>query len=160
MKASILIVSIAFFVASCFRDPSRAPDSTNEAYFNEVEHDWVRLPPSQRRVLLSRVIANNFVGFTPDGHMRNKAAAIAFYSSQNSSLRERLDYIRYGHFGDIVVAHGQVTAAGTSSGVKVRRIYMHVWAFSYGKWSVISSEDVEKIGSTARQPDSSASLGP
>jgi hypothetical protein len=156
MKASILIVSIAFALAACFRYPSRPPDAENEAYFNEVEHDWVRLPPTQRRVLLSRVIADDFVGFTPDGHMRNKAGAIAFYSSPNSGPPERLDYLRYGHFGDIVVVHGQATAARISGGMPVRRIFMHLWTFRYGKWWVISSEDVEHISSTARQPDSSA----
>jgi len=146
MRRGVLINCLAFSLAGCFQDPAPPPDEKNQAYFLGVERDWLRVPADQRSAFLNRILADDFVGFTPDGHMRGKASAIAFYSSVVDNHPRKLNYVRYGHFGYNVVVHGQTTAAATPA--PTRRVFMRVWTYRYGKWLIIASEDVELNSAT------------
>lgn len=119
----------------------RPSDAESEAYMRKAETQWTVAPLKERRALLERILADDYVGIGTKGAVYDKRGQIAADTSMpdDPGSAARLDYVRYRHFGDTVLAQGHETSA--SSGKTRNVVFTDVWMFRNGKWQIVTGQD-------------------
>lgn len=122
-------------------NPQRPSDAESEAYMRKAETQWTVAPLKDRRALLERILADDYVGIGTHGALYDKRAQIAADTSMpdDPGSSARLDYLHYRHFGDTVLAQGHETSA--SSGKTRNVVFTDVWMFRNGKWQIVAGQD-------------------
>ena len=153
MKMTMAAAAAALVLAGCSAkqgtaaqngDPAssqRPSDAETEAYMRKAETQWTVAPLKDRRALLERILADDYVGIGTHGAVYDKRGQIAADTSMpdDPGSAARLDYVHYRHFGDTVLAQGHETSA--SSGKTRNVVFTDVWMFRNGKWQIVAGQD-------------------
>lgn len=151
MRAFVTCVFIAATLAGCSsgdrhertedRQAQRPSDADAEAYMRKAEADWAALPPKEQPALLGRILADDFVAVGTKGAVRNKAEQIEADLNAPPAPPAMLDYVRYRHFGDTVLAQGQETSPAGKDQSATTLVWTDVWMFRNGKWQIVAAQD-------------------
>jgi hypothetical protein len=121
----------------------RPSDSASEAYMRKAEEDWAALAVRKIPGLMERVLADDYVGVSSKGDVRDKAKQVEVANAGPSGelVASKLDYVHYRHFGDTVIAQGQESLKRKDRKPDVRLIWNDIWMFRDGKWQIVASQD-------------------
>ena len=156
MKIIIAGVAGALALASCTQSGSgdangnsgtaqaqRPSDAESEAYMRKAEEDWAALAVRKVPGLMRRIIADDYVGVSSKGDVRDKAKQVALGEEEPSGklVASKVDYVNYRHFGDTVIAQGAESLKRKDRRPDVRLIWTDVWMWRDGKWQIVASQD-------------------
>lgn len=149
MRAIVAAMGIVTALAACSGSQSsnqasrtqRPSETESEAYMRKAEADWAALPPKEQPALLRRILADDFVGVGTKGAVRNKQEQIDADLRAPPAAPAKLDYVRYRHFGDTVLAQGQETAPGTAGDPATTLVWTDVWMLRNGRWQIVAAQD-------------------
>lgn len=157
MKANIIAAAGALALASCAQSGTgnagansgaaqaqRPSKAESEAYMRKAEEDWAALAVRRIPGLMERIIADDYVGVSSKGDVRDKAKQVALAKEEPDGefVSSKLDYVNYRHFGDIVFAQGAETVSRKdASKPPLRLIWTDVWMWRDGKWQIVASQD-------------------
>lgn len=121
----------------------RPSDTDSEAYMHQAEQDWAMLAVTHDPGLLNRILADDYVGVSSSGTVRDKKAQIEDENSPASGnyASAKLNYVHYRHFGDTVIAQGSESLQHSNGGADRNLIWTDVWMWRDGKWQVVASQD-------------------
>lgn len=158
MKSMIVAALAALLLAGCSTQASdkaeaadsngvatasaRPSDADSEAYMHDAERAWTALAVKPDPDLLNRILADDYVGVSASGTVRDKKAQIADENATSGTLyaASKLDYIHYRHFGDTVIAQGAEYFTAKPGGTDRHLAWTDVWMFRDGKWQIVASQ--------------------
>src|SRR4051794_29252563 len=107
----------------------RPSDSASEAYMRKAEEDWAALAVRKIPGLMERILADDYVGVSSKGDVRDKAKQVAVANAGPSGelVASKLDYVHYRHFGDTVIAQGAESLKRKDGKPDVRLIWNDIW---------------------------------
>ena len=120
--------------------PSKAE---SEAYMRKAEEDWAALAVRKVPGLMERIMADDYVGVSSKGDVRDKAKQVEVANAGPSGelVSSKVDYVNYRHFGDTVIAQGAESLKRKDGRPDVRLIWTDVWMWRDGKWQIVASQD-------------------
>jgi ketosteroid isomerase-like protein len=142
MRVSNFVVAALAFSFSV--NMASAADSCRQAgaekYIRDGEAAWSDAAAHHDSSAVKRILADDFVGVSPEGEVYDKAFAISEaeaggYVSQSEGVRVRF-------FGNTAIAQGS-DAWTQTDGKRGRFVWTDVWVCRGGSWRVVSAEDVE-----------------
>ena len=153
----IIVVAIAALaLASCSAQPAsnadgkaaaaeRPSDAESEAYMRKAEADWADLSVRKIPGLMERILADDYQGVSSEGDTRDKARQVALQEEGPSGkfVSSKLDYVKYRHFGDTVIAQGGESLQHRDGSPDLRIAWHDIWMFRDGKWQIVASHDSE-----------------
>ncbi|WP_309663161.1 nuclear transport factor 2 family protein [Sphingomonas sp.] len=120
---------------------ARPSDGESEAYMRKAEEDWAALAVRQIPGLMERIIADDYVGVSSGGDVRDKAKQVAGEEADGTFVSSKLEYVHYRHFGDTVIAQGQESLKRADGKPDLQLIWNDIWMFRDAKWQVVASQD-------------------
>ena len=156
MKFLVMATAAALALAGCSAQQQPAAENSQstaaqrpgkaetEAYMRKAEDDWAALTVRRVPGLMERILADDYVGVSSEGDVRDKARQVELGNAGPSRefVSSKLDYVNYRHFGDTVFAQGQETLARKdASRPPLRLIWTDVWMWRDGKWQIVASQD-------------------
>lgn len=114
--------------------PSR---SETEAYIRRSAEQWAAGDAAAMAVFL----ADDYVGVASTGEVRDKARQLALASEPSPFAASRIDYIRFHHHGQLVIAQGAETLSPSDGGGDRKLVWTDTWLFRGGRWQVVASQD-------------------
>lgn len=152
MQTNMLAAAAALALAGCTQqaDGNAAqsqPQSAAEvdSYLDEAEKQWAALATDKDPALLERILAEDFIGTSEAGTVRNKAQEIDYWAKQpNDFASATVPKMLYDHYGDnVVIARGDQTLTPKGGAAPVRIIWTDTWLYRDGKWQVAGSQDAQ-----------------
>jgi len=124
-------------------ESQRPSNAESEAYMRKAEEDWAALAVRKVPGLMQRIIADDYVGVSSKGDVRDKAKQVALGEEEPSGklVASKVDYVNYRHFGDTVIAQGAESLKRKDRRPDVRLIWTDVWMWRDGKWQIVASQD-------------------
>jgi ketosteroid isomerase-like protein len=139
MRCAIVIGVLAVLVSVAQAADSHADDS---AYIRQAESDWAESVVTRDAGALERIVADDFVGISPNGSRYTKADEIKSYKSEpNSYVFNHLNHVDIRFYGDTAVAQGD-EGWKKKDGSEGRYVWTDTWLRRNGKWQVIAAEDL------------------
>jgi len=120
--------------------PGRPSQAETERYIRQSAAEWANVVVTGDLSPLERIIADDYVGVSSRGEVRDKARLMAPFKPGDFSA-SRLDYVNIRHFGDTAIAQGAETVTRRDGGADLRLIWTDVWMFRDGKWQIVASQD-------------------
>ena len=118
------------------------PDAESDATIDKGERAWAALAVKGDPQVLDGILADDYVGVTESGEVRNKAQEIAYWKQQPSDFASAGDpKMTYRHFGDTVLAQGVQTLMPKGGAMPMKVVWTDVWMFRDGKWQAVGSQD-------------------
>jgi hypothetical protein len=153
MKRNLFAAAAALALAACSQQERSGNSATDPAqsaaqvdsYLDEAEKQWAALATDKDPALLERILADDFVGTSEAGTVRNKGEEIAYWAKQpNDFSSATVPKMAYDHYGDtVVIARGDQTLTPKGGGAPVRIIWTDTWLYRDGKWQVAGSQDAQ-----------------
>jgi hypothetical protein len=153
MKSNITTAAVALALASCTQhgrtgNSADAPAQSAaeiDSYLDRAEKQWAALATDKDPALLERILADDFVGTSEAGTVRNKAEEISYWAKQpNDFATASVPKMTYRHYGDrVVIARGDQTLTPKGGATPVRIIWTDTWLYRDGKWQVAGSQDAQ-----------------
>src|SRR5688572_12430914 len=155
MRIIVITAAAAIAVAGCSaQQPAaenkqaaaaqRPSEAESEAYMRKAEADWADLAVRAIPGLMERIMADDYVGVSSGGDIRDKAKQVedAKEGPSGEFVSSKLDYVNYRHFGDTVLAQGAETIVRKdATKPPLRLIWTDVWMWRDGKWQIVASQD-------------------
>ena len=155
MRIIVIIAASAIALAGCSaQQPAaenkevggaqRPSQEETEAYMRKAEEDWADLAVRRIPGLMERIMADDYVGVSSEGDVRDKAKQVESAKEEPSGdfVSSKLDYVNYRHVGDTVFAQGAETLQRKdASKAPLRLIWTDVWMWRDGKWQIVASQD-------------------
>jgi hypothetical protein len=111
-----------------------------EKYIRASEAAWAESVTSNDASVARRILADDFVGVSPDGQTYDKAHAADGPSGFKSN---HLEYVNIRFYGDTAVAQGSEKWERITGGVVIGHfVWIDTWVCRKGGWRVVSAEDV------------------
>ena len=120
-----------------------------EAFIRKSAAEWANVAVTGDPSPLKRIIADDYVGVSSWGEVRDKAKMLTAPPSKNFTA-SKVDYVNIRHLGDIAIAQGGETLTRRDGGPAVRLIWTDTWMYRNGQWQIIASQD------SVRPPDKPA----
>jgi hypothetical protein len=130
---AVMLWSAAIAGTTCSRDRA-------EKYIKVSEAAWAESVATNDASVARRILADDFVGVSPDGQTYDKAHAADGPSGFKSN---HLEYVNIRFYGDTAVAQGSEKWERTAGGVRTGHfVWIDTWVCRIGDWRVVSAEDV------------------
>jgi ketosteroid isomerase-like protein len=113
-----------------------------EATIREGERQWAASVATGDTEAVERILAEDFVGVDPDGHLYEKAEMVRDTASGPKYFASnQLNDVRVRFYGDTAVAQGNESWV-KKSGVKGRFVWTDTWVLRNGTWQIVAAEDL------------------
>lgn len=143
MKMRVLTIPVVVFLYALLV-PAQSVDehATDRAYIRQAESDWAESSVKPDVALLERILADDFVGVSPDGKRYSKADELKEDRTQPSAyLSNHLIGVDIRFYGDAAVAQGSEEWK-KKDGTTGRYVWTDTWIRRGGKWQIVAAEDL------------------
>ena len=149
----LTLAAFAFLLSPLTGTPALAQDVGRWADANdpvakqliEAERKWAVLECEPSNIA-AEVLADDFVGTSPDGPIYTKADALAEKRSSGGARACKLLSARVRYFGPgLAMVYGKETSTRTSAGGKEYQrtlIWTDTWLKRNGRWQIIAVQDM------------------
>jgi hypothetical protein len=120
--------------------PSLPSREETERTIREGAAQWANVAVTGDMEPLKRIIADDYVGVSSRGEVRNKAKLLEPFKPGDFTS-SKIDYVNIRHFGDTAIAQGAETLKRRDGAADLRLIWTDVWMFRDGKWQIVASQD-------------------
>ncbi len=120
--------------------PGLPSQEETERIIRQGSAEWANVAVTGDMSPLERIIADDYVGVSSRGEVRDKAKLMEPFKPGDFSASS-LDYVNIRHFADTAIAQGAETLKRRDGGPDLRLIWTDVWMFRDGKWQIVASQD-------------------
>ena len=147
MAARISIVFFAVLLCTaCLAvyaaDQSDEKDS--ERYIVEAERQWAESVASGDTAPVERILADDFVGVSPDGNLYDKAKMIADTRvAPKEYVSNHVNQVQVRFYGEAAIAQGNESwERRTGEPRRGRFVWTDTWIRRNGRWQIVAAEDL------------------
>jgi ketosteroid isomerase-like protein len=139
---AIIVVFVAGFLA--VQAAERADQKEAERYIVESERQWAESVATGETAHVERILADDFLGVSPDGKLYDKATMIAeTREAPKVFVSNHLNEVKVRFFGDTAVAQGNESwVRRTGEPRRGRFVWTDTWIRRGGKWQIVAAEDL------------------
>jgi len=122
-----------------------APSLPDAAKFiADAERDWALAVASGDTTMVEQIIADDFIGVTPDGRQYNKQEAIRdTRESAKDFVSNHLNHVKVRFFGNTAVAQGDESwEKQVGEQRHGRYVWTDTWVLRNGHWQIVAAEDL------------------
>lgn len=114
----------------------------SERYILESERQWAESVASGDTSAIERILADDFVGVDPKGHLYSKQQMIAdTRNAPKHFVSNRLNDVKVRFYGDTAIAQGSETWEKRTS-ERGRFVWTDTWIRRNGRWQIVAAEDL------------------
>lgn len=136
---TLLLISL-YLLSSCKQEVDYAKA---EEYIRESERQWAESVASGDTNIIKRIIAEDFVGVSPEGEQYGKAAMIKETgTAPQRFLSNHLNDIKIRFYGNFAIAQGDETWVKRAGSSTARFVWTDTWIFRDNKWEILAAEDL------------------
>ena len=143
MNVRLLKRALSILAVLCFCDCSAHKDQKEtERYILESERQWAESVATGDTSAIERILADDFVGVDPKGHVYTKRQMID--DTRNAPkyfVSNRLNDVKVRFYGATAIAQGSETW-GKRSGERGRFVWTDTWLKRNGRWQIVAAEDL------------------
>ena len=113
-----------------------------ERYILDSERQWAESVASGDTSAIQRILADDFVGVDPKGHLYTKRQMID--DTRNAPkyfVSNRLNDVKVRFYGTTAIAQGSETWE-KRSGERGRFVWIDTWLQRDGRWQIVAAEDL------------------
>lgn len=135
------LVAALLLVLPAWRAAKAQPDTTaDRAAIDSLERAWLL---ARDTVVLSRILAPDFVHVVPTGQTIGRAEHMAWAAShpRPAWVRVRFDALRVRLYGDAAIANGIVSARDSAGRPMTRTAFTDVFVRRDGRWRAVSAQE-------------------
>jgi hypothetical protein len=112
-------------------------------YICDSERAWAESVASGDPGAVKRILASDFIGVSPGGHLYRKAEMVAETAKAgNNFLSNEIGDVAVRFYGSTAVAQGSETWT-RKSGEKGRWVWTDTWLKRNGQWQIVAAEDLK-----------------
>src|SRR5262249_10411906 len=113
-----------------------------ERYILESERKWAESVATGDTSAIERILAGDFVGVDPQGHLYNKQQMVAdTRKAPKYYVSNRLNDVKVRFYGDTAIAQGSETWE-KRTGERGRFVWTDTWIRRNGRWQIVAAEDL------------------
>jgi ketosteroid isomerase-like protein len=137
---TILLYSSSFL----FAKPVDKSQTESERYIIESERQWAESVASGETNAIERILADDFVGVSPEGAMYDKKTMVAdTRTAPQVFLSNHLNGVKVRFFGDTAVAQGSESWEKRKGQPRYGRfVWTDTWIRRNGQWQIVAAEDL------------------
>jgi len=143
MKDRLLKCIVPIVAVFCLCHCSEQKDQRDtERYILESERQWAESVARGDTSAIERILADDFVGVDPKGHLYTKRQMID--DTRNAPkyfVSNRLNDVKVRFYGATAIAQGSETW-GKRSGERGRFVWTDTWLKRNGRWQIVAAEDL------------------
>jgi len=143
MKDRLLKCIVPIVAVFCLCHCSEQKDQRDtERYIVESERQWAESVATGDTSAIERILADDFVGVDPKGHLYTKRQMID--DTRNAPkyfVSNRLNDVKVRFYGTTAIAQGSETW-GKRSGERGRFVWTDTWLKRNGRWQIVAAEDL------------------
>ena len=143
MKDRLLTGALSIVAVLCLCDCSGQKDQKEtERYIVESERQWAESVATGDTSAIDRILADDFIGVDPQGHLYNKQRMIdETRNAPKHFVSNRLNDVKVRFYGNTAVAQGSETWE-KRSGERGRFVWTDTWLRRDGRWQIVAAEDL------------------
>jgi len=113
-----------------------------ERYILESEREWAESVATGDTSAIERILANDFIGVDPKGHLYTKQQMIGdTRNAPKHFVSNRLNDVKVRFYGKTAIAQGSETWE-KHSGERGRFVWTDTWLKRNGRWQIVAAEDL------------------
>ena len=113
-----------------------------ERYILESERQWAESVASGATSAIDRILADDFIGVDPQGHLYTKQHMIdETRNAPKYFASNRLNDVKVRFYGKTAIAQGSETWE-KHSGERGRFVWTDTWLQRNGRWQIVAAEDL------------------
>jgi ketosteroid isomerase-like protein len=135
--------AVAIFGMLCLCDCSAQKDQKEtERYILDSERQWAESVATGDTSVIERILADDFIGVDPKGHLYTKQKMIdETRSAPKYFVSNNLNDVKVRFYGNTAVAQGSETWE-KRSGERGRFVWTDTWLQRNGRWQIVAAEDL------------------
>jgi ketosteroid isomerase-like protein len=143
MKDRLLTWALPIVAVLCLCHCSgQKEQNETERYILESERQWAESVATGDTSAIDRILADDFIGVDPEGHLYNKQRMIdETRNAPKYFVSNRLNDVKVRFYGNTAVAQGSETWE-KRSGERGRFIWTDTWLQRNGRWQIVAAEDL------------------
>jgi ketosteroid isomerase-like protein len=143
MNDRLLRHALPIFAALCLCHCNAHNDQKEiERYILDSERQWAESVATGDTSGIERILADDFVGVDPKGHLYNKSQMIAdTRNAPKTFVSNRLNDVKVRFYGTTAIAQGSETWE-KRSGERGRFVWTDTWLQRNGRWQIVAAEDL------------------
>ena len=116
----------------------------SERYIVESESQWAESVASGDTSAIERILADDFLGVSPEGDMYDKKTMVAdTRTAPQVFLSNHLNGVKVRFFGDTAVAQGSESWEKRKGEPRYGRfVWTDTWIRRNGQWQIVAAEDL------------------
>ena len=112
-------------------------------YICDSERDWAESVATGNPSAVTRILANDFVGVSPEGHLYRKAEMVAETAQAGKFFASNvIGDVLVRFYGNMAIAQGSETWT-RKTGEKGRWVWTDTWLMRNGRWQIVAAEDLK-----------------
>ena len=143
MQDRLLKCIVPIVAVFCLCHCSEQKDQRDtERYIVESERQWAESVATGDTSAIERILADDFVGVDPKGHLYTKRQMID--DTRNAPkyfVSNRLNDVKVRFYGTTAIAQGSETWE-KRSGERGRFVWTDTWLQRNGRWKIVAAEDL------------------
>ena len=138
LKCILPIVAV-FCLCHC---TVRKDQKETERYILDSERQWAESVATGDTSAIERILADDFIGVDPNGHLYNKQKMIdETRNAPKHFVSNRLNDVKVRFYGETAIAQGSETWE-KHSGERGRFVWTDTWLQRNGRWQIVAAEDL------------------
>ena len=134
-------LAILGMLCLCHCSAQKAQKGT-ERYILESERQWAESVATGDTSAIDRILADDFIGVDPQGHLYNKQRMIdETRNAPKYFVSNRLNDVKVRFYGKTAIAQGSETWE-KHSGERGRFVWTDTWLRRNGRWQIVAAEDL------------------
>lgn len=140
--ASLVVIAGASpAAAKCTAIGSQPPRALR--YICDSERAWAESVATGNPSAVIRILANDFIGVSPEGDRYRKAEQVAETTTAGRRYASNaIGDVLVRFYGNMAVAQGSETWT-RKSGEKGRWVWTDTWLMRNGRWQIVAAEDLK-----------------
>ena len=142
MKTLTICLLALLLVSFSFAQKPSKKQLLAESYIRKSEAAWATSVATGDASVVSRILADDFVGIDPNGKSYNKDEMVRDTKNAPKYFRSnKLDDVKIRFFGDTAVAQGSETWE-RQDGKRGQFVWTDTWIRRKGVWQIVAAEDL------------------
>lgn len=139
MRIMVATIAVLAIGSPAFAAPGCSHNGV-ENYIRSSEAEWAESVASGDVSVARKILAEDFVGVSPDGSVYDRSAALS-EAAPGAFASNHLDYVHIHFHGDTAIVQGSERWI-RKSGAKGHFVWIDTWTCSGGAWKIVSAADV------------------
>ena len=136
-----VLASAAPVAAKCTAAGSQPPRALR--YICDSERAWAESVATGNPSAVIRILANDFIGVSPEGKLYRKAEMVAETATAGKVFASNvIGDVLVRFYGNMAIAQGSETWT-RKSGEKGRWVWTDTWLMRNGRWQIVAAEDLK-----------------